>query len=60
LRFITSKLNANRSFDIYTPNMAIGIRGTEGVIGIDESSSQLELASGQVTVVGVDTQGNDL
>jgi len=59
LRFITSKLDANRSFDIYTPTMAIGIRGTEGVIGIDENSSQLELTTGKVDVVGIDTQGND-
>jgi hypothetical protein len=59
LRFITSKLNTSRTFNINTPTMSIGIRGTEGIIGIDEVSSQLELATGQVDVVGVDAEGND-
>gem|GEM_PF-2971190 len=59
LRFVTSKLSTDRSFGIATPTMAIGIRGTEGLVAIDEDSSQLELTTGQVNVVGIDDQGND-
>ena len=51
LRFAVSKLRDSARFDIETPTMTIGIRGTEGVIQAADSQDNLFLDDGVVEVV---------
>jgi len=53
LRFAVSKLQENSTYNIDTPTMTIGIRGTEGVAEAGSSSSGLFLDEGSVNVMGV-------
>lgn len=51
LRFAVSKLRStDRRYDINTPTMTIGIRGTEGVIEVAHSRGSLHLETGEVAV----------
>jgi len=53
LRFAVSKLQENSTYNIDTPTMTIGIRGTEGVAEAGSGSSGLFLDEGSVNVMGV-------
>jgi hypothetical protein len=53
LRFAVAKLQDNSTYNIDTPTMTIGIRGTEGVAEADPGNSGLFLEEGNVTVIGV-------
>lgn len=51
LRFAVSKLRStDRRYDINTPTMTIGIRGTEGIIEVAEARGSLHLETGTVAV----------
>ena len=54
LRFAVSKLrSADSRYDINTPTMTIGIRGTEGIIEVAQSRDSLHLETGAVAVNAV-------
>lgn len=61
LRFAVSKLRSSNSrYDINTPTMTIGIRGTEGIIEIAESRGGLFLETGEVAVNAADAGSTQL
>jgi hypothetical protein len=50
---VTQKLAADESFDIRTSNMVVGIRGTSGLVCVDEEGHEvLYVTDGEVEVVG--------
>lgn len=50
---VTQKLAADESFDIRTSNMVVGIRGTSGLVCVDEDGNEvLYITDGEVEVVG--------
>lgn len=50
---VTQKLAADESFDIRTSNMVVGIRGTSGLVCVDEGGNEvLYITDGEVEVVG--------
>lgn len=50
---VTEKLAADESFDIRTSNMVVGIRGTSGLVCVDENGHEvLYITDGEVEVVG--------
>ena len=50
---VTQKLAADESFDIRTSNMVVGIRGTSGLVCVDEDGHEvLYVTDGEVEVVG--------
>lgn len=53
LRFAVAKLQDNSTYNIDTPTMTIGIRGTEGVAEAGAGNSGLFLSEGNVNVIGV-------
>lgn len=51
LRFAVAKLRGpDRRYDIHTPTMTIGIRGTEGIIEVADNRGSLLLEEGEVAV----------
>lgn len=53
MRFAVAKLNDLGSYDIDTPTMTIGVRGTEGVIEAGDQKSGLFLEEGKVELFEV-------
>jgi hypothetical protein len=55
IRFAVATLQENSAYNIDTPTMTIGIRGTEGVIEAGEQNSGLFLSEGNVSIIGADS-----
>lgn len=57
LRFAVAKLKPDSSYNIHTPVLTIGVRGTEGAIEADNDAGGLHLEEGEVQVSAADAPG---
>ena len=57
LRFAVAKLKPDSGYNIHTPVLTIGVRGTEGTIEADNDAGGLHLEEGEVQVSAADAPG---
>lgn len=57
LRFFTAKLQPDRTYQVVTPSLTAGIRGTEGVFLATSEITQFVLEDGQAILTEIDPNG---